>query len=94
MATTQERLGIVETKVENITEKIDDLKTEVSNTKEELKKQLTTMYDASCTQHAELAKKIGELEKIRQKTMWMVAGAVAAFGILSGHVDKILAFFH
>ena len=52
------------------------------------------MYDASCTQHAELAKKIGELEKIRQKTMWMVAGAVAAFGILTGHVDKILAFFH
>ena len=94
MATTQERLGIVETKVENITEKIDDLKTEVSSTKEELKEQLTTMYDASCTQHAELAKKIGELEKIRQKTMWMVAGAVAAFGILSGHMDKILAFFH
>ena len=94
MATTQERLGIVETKVENITEKIDDLKTEVSSTKEELKEQLTTMYEASCTQHEELAKKIGELEKIRQKTMWMVAGAVAAFGILSGHMDKILAFFH
>jgi hypothetical protein len=51
------------------------------------------MYDASCTQHAELAKKISSLEKIREKTMWMVAGAVAAAGIFSGHLDKILAFF-
>ena len=61
---------------------------------DELKEQLNMMYKASSTQHAEMAKKIGDLEKIRQKTMWMVAGAVAAFGILSGHVDKILAFFH
>ena len=101
MATTVERLGIVETKVENLGEKVDELKGDVKEmhdcldrTRDELKKQLGTMYDASCSQHAELAKKIGELEKIRQKTMWMVAGAVAAFGILSGHVDKILAFFH
>jgi hypothetical protein len=29
MPTTQERLGIVETKVQNLTEKVDDLKTDV-----------------------------------------------------------------
>jgi flagellar capping protein FliD len=100
MATTTERLGIVETKVENLSEKIDHLKVDVKEmhdcldkTRDDLKAQLETMYDASCTQHAELAKKISSLEKIREKTMWMVAGAVAAAGIFSGHLDKILAFF-
>ena len=101
MATTTERLGIVETKVENLSEKLDDIKVDVKDmhdcldrTRDELKDQLTTMYDASCTQHAELAKKISSLEKIREKTMWMVAGAVAMAGIFSGHLEKVLAFFH
>ena len=76
MATTVERIGIVETKVENLSEKLDE------------------MYTASCEQHAELAKKISNLEQIRQRMMWMVAGAVAFAGILSGHMDKILAFLH
>lgn len=101
MATTVERLGIVETKVENLGEKLDDLKVDVKEmhdcldkTRDDLKSQLEVMYNASCEQHAELAKKISELEKIRQKTMWMVAGGVAALGIFSGHLKEILAFFN
>ena len=101
MATTTERLGIVETKVENLGEKLDDIKVDVKEmhdcldrTRDELKDQLSKMYDTSCSQHAEMAKKIGELEKIREKTMWMVAGAVAMAGIFSGHLDKLLAFLH
>ena len=101
MATTVERLGIVETKVENLGEKLDEIKTDVKDmhdcldrTRDELKDQLAKMYDTSCSQHAEMAKKIGELEKIREKTMWMVAGAVAMAGIFSGHLDKLLAFLH
>ena len=100
MATTVERIGIVETKVENLNEKMDDLKIDVKDmhdcldkTRDSLVEKLEEMYDASCNQHAELAKKISSLEKIREKTMWMVAGAVAAAGIFSGHLDKILAFF-
>ena len=101
MATTVERIGIVETKVENLNEKLDDLKVDVKDmhdcldrTRDDIKEQLKEMYDASCTQHAELAKKISGLEKVREKTMWMVAGGVAAAGILSGHLEKILAFLH
>jgi chromosome segregation ATPase len=99
MATTVERIGIVETKVENLNEKMDDLKVDVKEmhdcldkTRESLVDKLNEMYTASCDQHAELAKKIGNLEQIRQKMLWMVAGAVAFAGILSGHLDKILAF--
>ena len=101
MATTVERIGIVETKVENLNEKMDDLKVDVKEmhdcldkTRYTLTEKLEEMYSASCTQHAELAAKIGDLEKIRQKIVWMVAGGVAVLGILSGHMEKILAFFH
>ena len=99
MATTVERIGIVETKVENLSEKLDDLKVGVKdmhdcldNTRDSLTDKLNEMYNASCEQHAELAKKIGNLEQIRQKMIWMAAGAVAFACILSGHFDKIIAF--
>lgn len=99
MATTVERIGIVETKVENLSEKLDELKVDVKDmhdcldkTRDGLLQKLDEMYDASCTQHAELAKKIGDLEKIRQRIVWMVAGAVAILGILAGHLKEILAF--
>lgn len=101
MATSVERIGIVETKVENLSEKLDELRVDVKDmhdcldkTRDDLKSQLEVMYNASCEQHAELAKKIGNLEKIREKIVWMVAGAVAFAGILSGHFEKILAFIH
>ena len=93
MATTVERIGIVETKVENLSEKMDDLKVDVKDmhdcldkTRDSLVEKLNEMYTASCDQHAELAKKIGNLEQIRQKMVWMVAGGVAFAGILSGHL--------
>ena len=101
MATTVERIGIVETKVENLSDKMDDLKVDVKEmhdcldkTRDALTEKLEEMYDASCNQHAELAAKIGDLEKVRQKVIWMAAGAVAFAGILSGHLEKILAFLH
>lgn len=74
MATTAERLGIVETKVINLDEKIDDLKVDVKDihdcldrTGDELKRQLTIMHNESCQQHEVLSAKVGELEKIRSK---------------------------
>jgi hypothetical protein len=101
MATTVERISIVEVKVENLNEKMDDLKVDVKDmhdcldkTRESLVEKLDEMYIASCDQHAELAKKISNLEQIRQKMVWMIAGGVAFAGILSGHMDKVLAFLH
>jgi len=101
MATTVERISIVEVKVENLNEKMDDLKVDVKDmhdcldkTRDSLIEKLDEMYTASCDQHAELAKKISNLEQIRQKMVWMVAGGVAFAGILSGHMDKVLAFLH
>ena len=87
MATTAERLGIVETKVINLDEKLDDIKIDVKemhdcldNTRDLLTTQLKLMHDDSCKQHNELSCKIADLEKTKNKMMQygLVAMAFAA----------------
>jgi hypothetical protein len=97
MATTVERLGIVETKVENLNEKLDDLKTDVKDmhdcldqTRDSLLGKLDEMYSASCNQHAELATKITELEKWKQKWVYMLAGGAVVISWVSAHADTVL----
>lgn len=99
MATTVERLGVVETKVENLNEKLDELKVDVKEmhdcldkTRDGLTEKLNEMYDASCTQHAQLAKEISALKSQRDKWVWLGAGALAALGWASGHSDVLSTF--
>ena len=91
MATVSERVSVLETKVDNFSEKLDTVKEDVKDSHEDIKSQLKTMYDASCTQHAELATKIKELEGFRMKWTYMILGGVAVLGWVSGHLDKITA---
>jgi len=100
MATTIERLGIVETKVENINEKIDHLKDGVKEmhdcldrTRDDLKSELEKMYGASCEQHAALAKDISELKRLKEKWTYLIAGGIGFGGWFAGHSDKILSLF-
>ena len=100
MATVVERVGVLETKVQHIDEKLDDLKVDVKDmhdcldrTRDGIHDSLNSMREESTSQHNQLASKISELEKYRMKWTYMVAGAVAVLGILSGHVDKIETFF-
>ena len=100
MATTAERLGVVETKVANLDEKLDDIKIDVKDmhdcldkTRDSVMAKLDDMYGASCEQHSQLASKITELEKFRQKWIYMTAGGVAVLGWVSGHMDLVAKMF-
>ena len=100
MGDINERMGVVETKVANLDEKIDDLKGDVKEmhdcldkTRDTLKEQLDKMYDASCDQHAALNRDIKELKKDRDRFVYTMAGLIAALGILSGHADKVMKLF-
>ena len=103
MATTAERLGIVETKVQNLDEKLDDLKVDVKDmhdcldkTRNGLTDKLNEMYDASCSQHSALAKEISSLKSQRDKWVWSVAGGLVVLSWASAHADtlgKILKIF-
>jgi hypothetical protein len=96
VATTVERIGIVETKVENLDSKLDELKVDVKDmhdcldkTRDELKGNLEKMYGASCEQHAALAKDISDLKKLKDKWTYMIAGGIGAGGWIAGHSDQI-----
>ena len=103
MANTAERLGIVETKVQNLDEKLDDLKVDVKDmhdcldkTRNGLTDKLNEMYDASCSQHSALAKEISALKSQRDKWVWTVAGGLVVLSWASAHADtlgKILKIF-
>jgi hypothetical protein len=95
MATTVERLGIVETKVENLNEKLDDIKSDVKEvhdcvhrTGETINKALEEMRKESTDQHSVLASKVIELEKIKSKyTMYAMVGLAFAAG--AGWINAI-----
>jgi hypothetical protein len=92
MATVAERVSVLEIKVDNFGDKLDEVKVDVKESHADIKEQLKTMYDASCTQHAELATKIKDLEGFKMKWTYMVLGGVAVLGWVSGHIDSIATF--
>lgn len=99
MASTIERLGIVETKVENLNEKLDDLKIDVKDmhdcldqTRDTIEAKLEVMYQASCAQHAEMAKKMSTMERFKDKWMYTFSGGMIVLGWATAHADTILTF--
>lgn len=99
MASSAERLGIVETKVENLDSKMDDLKVDVKDmhdcldkTRDTIEAKLEVMYQASCTQHAEMNKKISAMEKLKDRWTFTVAGVLVAVGWVSAHGNEVIKF--
>lgn len=97
MASAAERLGIVETKVVNLDSKMDDLKVDVKEmhdcldqTRDLLADQLKCMSESSGKQHAELAKKISDMEKLKDRWTFTVAGVLVAVGWVSAHGTDII----
>ncbi len=97
MASAAERLGIVETKVENLDSKMDELKVDVKEmhdcldkTRDGIMDKLEEMYGASCKQHEELAKKVSAMEKLKDKYTYITMGGIIVISWASAHADKIL----
>lgn len=89
MATVQERVGILETKVDGINEKIDDIRADVKSSHLDIKDQLHTMYSASCEQHAQLATKIKDIEGFKTKWTYIIFGAATALSWVVGYFDIV-----
>ena len=96
MPTVTERVSVLETKVENIAEKIDDVKTNIEKvhdclhkTGESLHTALDKMSEKAEIAHNELAKKISELEKFKAKWMYLIMGGIAVVGVAIGHTTTL-----
>jgi len=117
MPTQAERLSVVETKVQHMDEKLDELKTDVKdmhdcldNTRDLLSAKLEKMQEEyransgkffehtdklhaeDVMSHSKLSERIGELEKLRNKWMYMILGGAAVLGWVTGHIDLIASF--
>ena len=97
LAALPERVAVVEIKVEAINEKLADIKADVKemhdcldNTRDLLADKLKEMAEASNSQHAELAGKIGDLEKIKNKWQQYVM-ILLAFGAGTGWLGHVNA---
>jgi DNA-binding transcriptional MerR regulator len=95
LAALPERVAVVETKVHQIEEKLDDLKIGVKdmhecldNTRDLLTEKLSEMSQLSNEQHQDLYQKINELEKVKSKiTMYLMVGLAFAAG--AGWINAI-----
>jgi chromosome segregation ATPase len=92
-----ERVAVVEIKVEAINEKLSDIKADVKemhdcldNTRDLLADKLKEMAEASNSQHSELAAKIGDLEKVKNKWQQYVM-VLLAFGAGTGWLGHVNA---
>jgi len=103
LATLPERVAVVETKVHQIEEKIDDLKSDVKemhdcldNTRDLLADKLKAMSEESTNQHNELAGKIKELQTVKNKfVMYGMVGLAFLAGtgwIHAANLPSILKF--
>ena len=97
LAALPERVAVVEIKVEAINEKLADIKADVKEmhdcldqTRDLLADKLKDMAEASNSQHAELAAKIGDLEKVKNKWQQYVM-ILLAFGAGTGWLGHVNA---
>lgn len=85
--TVAERVSVLEVKVENINEKIDDIKTDINQNQASLLDALKAMREESTKQHSELAGKVKDLQSIKDKWIrWaLIVLAFAAGAGWIGH---------
>ena len=96
LADLPERVGVVEAKVEHLNEKVDEIKIDIKemhdcldNTRDSIMTELKLMNQSSSAQHDQLAGKINELEKVRNKGMvyGMALLAFLAGSGAAGHLN-------
>lgn len=96
MATVAERVSVLETKVDNFNEKLDDVKSDITSNHSSILTRLTEMQTASTAQHAEMAGKIKDLQTVKEKwvkyTMIALAFAAGAGWIGNPNMATILKF--
>lgn len=92
LATLPERVSVLETKLENVDYKLDDIKVDVKEMSLNISETLKTMQEASTKQHGELATKIKDLEGFKNKWTYTILGGLAVLGWVSGHIDSISHF--
>lgn len=87
MPSQVERISVLETKVDDLRDDVKELHLCLDKTRETLTEKLDEMYQASCSQHASLAKELGDVKKFKDKWTYSIFAGIAVLGWVSGHID-------
>ena len=87
MPSQVERISVLETKVDDLREDVKELHDCLDKTRDTLTEKLDEMYSASCSQHAALAKELGDIKKFKDKWTYVGFGGLAVLGWVTGHLD-------
>lgn len=87
-----ERVSVLETKVEAINEKIDDLKVDVKamhdcldKTRDQLAEKLEVIQSEATSQHQMLEAKILDIERTKDKWQFLILGGLIVLGWVINH---------
>jgi chaperonin cofactor prefoldin len=92
MATTNERVSVLETQVTNIESKVDEIKVEIRDNAHEVKEELNKMYQASCAQHSQLSADLKDIKSFKDKLLMagIILGPILTYA--ATHIDWIALF--
>ena len=92
MTSQPERIIRLETQVEHITEKIDDLKDCLNDSHNKLINQIDHMREQNTIEHALVMDKLTDLEQFKNKWVWVGGGAMTLLSLVFGHLETIIKF--
>lgn len=85
MVDIRERVGVTEVQIQNLDCKLDDLKAEMRDNRDEINKKLLDMQIASTHQHGELATKLDSLTQLKDR--WTLGIVVVVSVLIATHGD-------
>ena len=85
----QERVGVAEVEIDHLEEKIDEVQANLREFRTEITHKLEDMQAASTKQHRELGEKIADLEKIKDKWIYLGLGGLFVIELVSKNWDLI-----
>jgi len=93
MPTTNERVAVLETKMDGVTEKIDEVKQNIIDSHNKLIDQLDHVREENSKEHAKVMGLLDDLTKFKDKWVWIGGIALTLLSLVFGHLETIIKIF-
>jgi putative methionine-R-sulfoxide reductase with GAF domain len=90
MPTTNERVAVLETKMDGVTEKIDDLRDTLTESHNKLIDQLDHVREENSKEHARVMALLDDLKDFKNKWVWVGGAALTMLSLIFGHLETII----
>ena len=92
MPTTNERVAVLETKMDGVTEKIDNLRDTLTESHNKLIDQLDHVREENSKEHARVMDLLDDLKDFKNKWVWVGGVALTMLSLIFGHLETIIKF--